>query len=175
MTSFNSAPLITPVLTIEFLPFIQKCLKTDNFRLNRKCVGGYEIWYWYQTHQVWLPPKGANKVDILTLLRILGDFRSDRFSYDKTGSGHFQGIVPNIFIRKSTIPRRIRGLSTIFGVLPVLNGFPAIKPEVSIFSDRDYFSPDVLANTLPMSYCLWKSKRWIVWKFSLSQKKNTSM
>ena len=43
MTSFNSASLITPVLTIEFLPIIQKCLKTDNFRLNRKCVGGYEI------------------------------------------------------------------------------------------------------------------------------------
>ena len=52
-----------------------------------------------------------------------GDFRSHRFSDDKTGSGHFQDIVPNIFIRKSTIPRRIRGLSTIFGVLPVSNEF----------------------------------------------------
>ena len=162
MTSFNSAPLITPVLTIEFLPIIQKCLKTDNFRLNRKCVGGYEIWYWHQTHQVWLPPEGANKVDISTLLRILGDFRSDRFFDDETGSRHFQGIVPNIFIRKSTILRRMRGLLTIFGVLPVFNDFPAIKPEVGIFATRDYFSPDVRAKTVPMSYYLWNLKLWIV-------------
>ena len=85
---------------------------------------------------------------------MLGDFRSDRFSADKTGSGHFQGIVPNIFIRKSTIPRQIRGLSTIFEVLPVLSGFPAIKPEVGIFARQDYFSSDERAKTVPMSYYL---------------------
>ena len=100
------------------------------------------------------PQKEAKKVDNLTFLGILGDFRSDRFFDDKTGSGNFQGIVPNIFIRKSTIPRRIRGLSTIFEVLPVLSGFPAIKPEVGIFARQDYFSPDVRAKTVPMSYYL---------------------
>ena len=82
------------------------------------------------------------------------NFRSDRFSDDKTGSGHLQGIVPNMFIRKSTISRRIRGLSTIFGVLPVFNDFPTIKPEVGILATRDYFWPDVRAKTVPMSYYL---------------------
>ena len=28
------------------------------------------------------------------------------------------------------------------------------------------FSPDVLAKTLPISYRLWKSKRWIIWILS---------
>ena len=84
----------------------------------------------------------------------VGDFRSDWFSDDKTGSGHFQGIVPNIFIRKSTIARRKKGLSTIFEVLPVLSGFPAIKPEVGLLARQDYFSPDERAKTVPMSYYL---------------------
>ena len=42
------------------------------------------------------------------------NFRFYRFFDDKTGSGHFQAMFPNIVIRKSTIPRRKRGLSTIF-------------------------------------------------------------
>ena len=107
MTSFNSASLITPVSTVEFVPITQKCLKTYNFRLNRKCVGGYEIWYQHQTYQARLPPKGTYKVDILTISRILGDFRSYRFFDDKTGSEHFQGIVPNIFISKSMTRLRL--------------------------------------------------------------------
>ena len=45
--------------------------------------------------------KGTYKVDILTISRILGDFRSYRFFDDKTGSEHFQGMVLNIFISKS--------------------------------------------------------------------------
>ena len=40
---------------------------------------------------------------------------------DKTGSGHFQGKVPYICIRKSTITRRKRSLSTILGSFPVLS------------------------------------------------------
>ena len=36
------------------------------------------------------------------------------FEDDKTGSWHFQGMVPNIFIRKSIIVRQKRGLTTIF-------------------------------------------------------------
>ena len=175
MTSFNSTSLIAPVSILEFLPIIQKNLKTDNFRLNRKCVGGHEIWYWHQTHQVWLPPEGANKVDISTLLRILGDFRSSRFFDDETGSRHFQGIVPNIFIRKSTILRRIRGLSAIFGVLPVFTDFPAIKPEVGIFATRDYFWRKFHAKTRRMSYPALNSVVWESQKFIYIQKKNTSM
>ena len=69
------------------------------------------------------PQKEAKKVDNLTFLGILVDFRSDRFFDDKTGSGNFQGIVPNIFIRKSTIARRKKGLSTIFDVLLVFRVF----------------------------------------------------
>ena len=49
---------------------------------------------------------------------------------DKTGSGHFQGIIHNLFIRKSMIPRRMRGLLTTFALLPVLTVFLRIKPEV---------------------------------------------
>ena len=62
-------------------------------------------------------------------------------------------MVPNIFIRKSTILRRIRDPSTIFGVLPVFNDFP-IKPEAGILATRDYVWPDVRAKTVPMSYYL---------------------
>ena len=40
-------------------------------------------------------------------------------SDDKTGSWHFQGMVPNLFIRKSTISGRKRGLSTNFWSIPV--------------------------------------------------------
>ena len=36
----------------------------------------------------------------------LDNFRFYRFFGDKTGSGHFQGMIPNLFIRKSTIARR---------------------------------------------------------------------
>ena len=54
------------------------------------------------------------------------------FGY-KTGSRHFQDTFPNIFLIKSTFARRMRGLSTISGVLPVLSIFPVIKPEVRIF------------------------------------------
>ena len=107
MTSFNSASLITPVSTLEFLPITQKCLKSDNFRLNRKCVSGYLIWYQHQTQQVRLRQKQTYKFDILPISRILGDFRSYRFSDDKTGSGNFQGIVPNIFISKSMTRLRL--------------------------------------------------------------------
>ena len=87
---------------------------------------------------------------------------------------HFQGIVPNIFIRKSTIPRRMRGLSTIFGVLPVFNGFPAIKPEVGIFASRDYFSQDVQAKTVRMSYSALNLVVLESQKFEDIRKKNTS-
>ena len=52
-------------------------------------------------------------------------------------------ILPSILIRKSIISRRIRGLQTIFGVLPVFNDFPVIKAEVDIFASRDYFPPDL--------------------------------
>ena len=60
---------------------------------------------------------------VCSLVCILGDFRSDRFSDDKTGIWHFQGIVPNIFMRKSIVPRRIRGLSTILAYFRFLTIF----------------------------------------------------
>ena len=44
----------------------------------------------------------------------LNNFRFYRFFADKTGSGHFSGMVPNLFIKKSTIARQMRGLLTIF-------------------------------------------------------------
>ena len=94
---------------------------------------------------------------------------------NKTGSRHFQGIVPNIFIRKSTILRRIRGLSIIFGVLPVFNDFPAIKPEVDIFATRDYFWRKFQAKTRRMSHPALKSVVWESQKFSTIRKKITSM
>ena len=56
-----------------------------------------------------------------------------QFSADKTKRRHSEGIVPNIFIRKSTIARPIMGLRTTFELLPVLSGFPVIKPEVENF------------------------------------------
>ena len=38
---------------------------------------------------------------------------------NKTGSRHFKGTVPNIFMRKSIILRLMRGIPTIFDPLPV--------------------------------------------------------
>ena len=63
-------------------------------------------------------------------------FRTYPFSSDKTGSRHFQRIIPNIFIRKSTIPRQMSALSTSFGVLPVSE----VKSEMGIVSPNFVFS-----------------------------------
>ena len=41
------------------------------------------------------------------------NFRFYRFFDDRTGSGHFQVMFPNIVIRKSIVSRRKRGLSNI--------------------------------------------------------------
>ena len=49
--------------------------------------------------------------------------KSILFSGDKIRNGHFQGMVSNVFMRKSAIARRKRGLTTI------LNNF-RFKPEV---------------------------------------------
>ena len=48
-----------------------------------------------------ITPKKALQSWYFNHFTYFGDFRSHRFSDDKTGSGHFQGIVPNIFISKS--------------------------------------------------------------------------
>ena len=45
------------------------------------------------------------------------------FFGNKTGSKHFQGIVPNLFIKKSMIPRRMRVVLSFSETLPVLSVF----------------------------------------------------
>ena len=51
-----------------------------------------------------------------------GYFRFYLFLDNKTGSRFFLGIIPYMFVRKSTIVRRMSGPSKIVGVLPVLSG-----------------------------------------------------
>ena len=42
---------------------------------------------------------------------------------NKTGSKNFKGIVPNLFIKKSMIPRRMRVVLSFSETLPVLSVF----------------------------------------------------
>ena len=50
-------------------------------------------------------------------------FRFYQFFDNKTGTRHFKGMVPNIFIKKTRILRRMRGIPTIFVRLPVYRLF----------------------------------------------------
>ena len=59
-----------------------------------------------------LPPSKKTQTLLLcSIVRvgaILNNFRFYWFFGNKTGSGYFQGLVPNIFIKKLTISRRLR-------------------------------------------------------------------
>ena len=62
-------------------------------------------------------------------------FRFNRFSGNLTWSGYSQGIVPNLFIRKSYTTRPMGGIYRLFfGLLPVFGGFPAVKRWFRKFS-----------------------------------------
>ena len=51
-----------------------------------------------------------------------GYFRFYLFLDNKTGSRFFLGIIPYMFVRKSTIVRLMSDPSKIVGVLPVISG-----------------------------------------------------